>query len=81
MTDFKHKYIEKIDKIKCQCPEVGSVRLEEEYWYSKDEKSGMNHKAGECKGTNEIRLYIRGGKRLYLCSCCVLFGDRPVSYE
>ena len=30
--------------IKCECPEEGAVPLEREHKYSKEEKSGMNHK-------------------------------------
>jgi hypothetical protein len=64
-----------IKKHKCQCPETSKVSPEREHLYSEEEKSGMNHKPGECKGTNDIKKYRRGDKELYLCSCCVLFGD------
>ena len=61
--------------IKCECPEEGAVPLEREHKYSKEEKSGMNHKPNKCKGTNNIKKYRRGDKELYLCSCCNLFED------
>lgn len=62
-------------KKKCQCDEVGKVSKEREYMYSEEEKSGMNHDKGKCKGTNKIKKYKRGEKILWLCSCCNLFGD------
>lgn len=60
---------------KCQCPDKGVVPPEREILYSSEEKSGMNHEPGKCLGTNEIKLYDRNGKKLYLCSCCCLSGD------
>ena len=62
-------------KIKCQCPleSNGGLGIG---WYSPEEYSGVVHKPNKCKGTNEIKLYERNGKKLYLCSCCVVFGDR-----
>ena len=60
--------------IKCQCPILGYVSTERESQYTKEEKSGMNHKPNKCKGTNNIKPYKRNGKKLYLCSCCY-FGD------
>lgn len=65
-------------KIKCQCPELGIVPKEREFMYLEAEKSGMNHKPNQCKGTNEIKLYNRGGKKLYLCSCCNMSDDKLI---
>jgi hypothetical protein len=64
-------------KHKCECPEVGNVRGRE-YLYSDEEKAGMNHEAGKCKGTYKLKQYIRNGKKLWLCSCCFFFGDEEV---
>ena len=61
--------------IRCQCPTKGYVPEERMYMYSPEEKSGMNHSPGKCKGMNEIKLYERDGKKLFLCSCCHVFGD------
>ena len=66
------------EKIKCECDGKGFVTPEREYQYSEEEKSGMNHEPNECKGTNEIKLYQRGDKKLYLCSCCNVFGDKEI---
>lgn len=66
---------------KCQCPIEGNVPLNHQYMYSEAEKSGMDHKPGKCKGTNDIKLYKRGTKKLYLCSCCRLIGDVEVKNE
>jgi len=69
------KDIKKENQIHCQCPTEGNVNPEDECLYSEEEKTGMNHKAGKCKGTNKIKKYRRGDKELYLCSCCLLNGD------
>ena len=66
-------------EIKCECPEVGQVSSGDEGMYSPEEKSGMNHKPNECKGTNKIKLHKRDGKKLYLCSCCNMPGDELVN--
>lgn len=57
---------------KCECPEKGMVSKDRECLYSKEEKSGMNHAPGKCKGTHDVRLYSRDGVKLWLCSCCTL---------
>ncbi len=61
--------------IKCECPYKSVVLPAEERFYSEKEKSGMNHEPNKCKGTNDIKKYRRNDKELYLCSCCVDFGD------
>ena len=66
-------------KLKCECPDTGETPSEREYQYAEEEKSGMNHKPNECKGTNKIKLYNRNGKALFLCSCCNMFGDKEVT--
>lgn len=63
---------------KCQCPETGEVSPERESMYSEAEKSGMNHKPYECKGTNEVKQYERQEKKLWLCSCCNMPGDKEI---
>jgi len=60
---------------RCECPAVSSVPKSRESEYSKEEKSGMNHKPNKCPCTNEVKKYKRGNKILYLCSCCHLTGD------
>ncbi len=67
--------------MKCECPERANVSPEDECLYSDEEKSGMNHEQGECKGTNDIKQYIRNGKKLWLCSCCNFMGDKEVKKE
>jgi hypothetical protein len=65
-------------KNKCQCPETGNVSPEDEFMYSKEERTGMNHKPNECKGTNDLKLYERNGKKIWLCSCCFIPGDTEI---
>lgn len=67
-----------MEKLKCECPEEGFVPVGNEHQYLPEEKSGMNHEAGKCKGTNDIKLYKRGDEELHLCSCCWLLGDIEV---
>ena len=64
--------------VKCECNRTGNVSPERESMYSNKEKSGMNHKPGECKGTNEVKLYLRRGKKIWLCSCCSMPGDEEI---
>lgn len=68
-----------MEKIKCQCPEKGVTPPERESMYAPEEKSGMNHEPNKCNGTNEIKLYERDGRKLYLCSCCYLSGDKEIN--
>ena len=65
----------------CECPEEGSVPYERQWQYSEAEKSGMNHKPNQCKGTNNIKIYKRDNKILSLCSCCFVFGDIQITPE
>ena len=69
------KQKKKVVKAVCQCPLLGKVESEREYQYTKEEKAGMNHAPGKCKGTYHMRKYKRNGKELNLCSCCYIFGD------
>lgn len=62
--------------MKCECPKRGNPKAEMEWMYSEEEKSGMNHKPGKCNGTNDIKQYSRNGKKLWLCSCCTMPGDK-----
>ena len=66
-------------KIKCECPVLRRVSKDRENQYSPEEKSGMNHKPGKCKGTNKVKKYNRNGIILNLCSCCNTFGDKEIS--
>ena len=70
-----------LEIIKCQCPEKGYVPPTEENMYLEEEKNGMNHEPGHCKGTYKIKKYKRGDKELYLCSCCNILGDIEIKAE
>lgn len=63
---------------KCQCSINSYTPPEREYQYSEAEKIGMNHKANKCKGINDIKLYERNGKKIYLCSCCFFSNDKLI---
>ena len=65
----------------CECPDTGAVQPEWEEAYGDEERAGMHHAPGKCRGTFDLRQYRRQGKPLWLCSCCHRFGDvetRPV---
>ena len=64
---------------KCECPIKASVVMKDEGMYSEEEKGGMNHAPGKCKGTNDIKLYKRGDKELNLCSRCFFLGDEALA--
>ena len=38
----------------------------------------VNHKPGECKCTNELKQYIKHGKKVWLCSNCTFMGEEEI---
>ena len=68
------------ETLRCQCPETGYVTANRLIMYDVvKERPYVNHKPGECKCTNDIRLYNRNGELLYLCSCCYMSNDKLVT--
>lgn len=64
---------------RCECPYDEVISKDRECLYSDEEKkNGLNHKANECKCTNDLKQYIRHGKAIWLCSKCHTFGDEEV---
>lgn len=62
--------------IKCECPEKGILNSMIADWYDREkELPFVNHKPLECKCQNDIKLYSRKGKKMFLCSNCVLSMD------
>ena len=61
--------------MKCECPYDEHISKDRERFYSDKELKDKNHKAFNCKCTNDLKYYIRDGKRICLCSKCVIFGD------
>ena len=85
MKTGKIKAVTKANKVRtkagsrCECPDRGSVSdLMKRMWYSKAEYSGLNHEPNQCYCTNELALYQRGDKKLWLCSCCYRIGDERI---
>lgn len=65
--------------VKCQCEEKGVLHDYLSDLYDKKlELPFVAHEPHECKCTNNIKKYDREGKKLYLCSCCVLGTDVEV---
>lgn len=64
---------------KCECPETSKVDAETlALLYSREERKGANHEPNACRGTVRLQKYARGGRTLWLCSCCNLPGDREL---
>ena len=64
--------------MQCQCPTQRAVPPGLESMYDEEERAGMNHAPGKCKGTHDVKQYKRGSELLWLCSCCYLSGDEEV---
>jgi hypothetical protein len=66
----------------CECPQEGKLTYAMRGWYdARTELPYVDHKPGECRCTNDLRLYERDGQALTLCSCCVLSSDKEISEE
>ena len=64
--------------MKCQCKNKGKLLPHMADWYDKEkERPFVNHKPNECRGTNELTKYYKDGKKIWLCSCCVI-GENKV---
>lgn len=65
--------------LQCECPYVGEVTPERMRDYDEQlEQPFVNHEPGQCRCTNDIRLYRREDARLWLCSICTMFGDENI---
>jgi len=68
--------------MKCECDEEGVLKLETSSMYDKEkELPFVNHKPNECKCTNDLKQYIRNGKKVWLCSCCCLSSDDKIKKD
>lgn len=66
-------------KLTCQCDETGVLHPSMASWYDPvSELPFVRHQPNQCKGTNELQLYQRGNKKLYLCSNCCLSSDKKI---
>lgn len=62
--------------IRCGCEHEGIPILDEEEALQYDpitELPFVSHAPYKCECTNDLQLYRRNGRIVYLCSCCVLF--------
>ena len=64
---------------KCECPDDCMDNPNPAFMYLEEELIGMYHKPHECKCTHGLKLYERDGKKIYLCSCCNLTGDKEIN--
>ena len=65
---------------KCECDQISKPSPGMADWYDAEkELPFVDHQPGECRCTNDLAQYERGGKVVWLCSCCCLFGDRRIA--
>lgn len=64
--------------MKCQCDQEGKLGCPESWYDAELELPYVNHKPNECRCTNDLKLYKRGGKQLWLCSICWTSNDKEV---
>ncbi len=65
--------------IRCQCPEEGVLTPGYEGWYDREtELPFVKHDPGQCQCVNNLRLFKRDGKQMWLCSCCCMPGDERI---
>lgn len=68
-----------MEAVRCECPSEGVLYPEGESLYNPvTELPFVKHEPGECRCTNDLKPYLRDGKRIILCSCCWLLGDKEV---
>ena len=61
---------------KCECDQESlQYPLAGRSAYDPEEWASFGHKPGECRCTSGVKLYLRDGKPLWLCSACNCFGD------
>ena len=79
--DYQRRVRGETGLMKCECQNVGRLMPMMASQYDPDtELPFVNHKAGECKCTNELKKYKKNGKIVHLCSCCVM-GEEEVKDE
>lgn len=67
---------------KCQCDKRGRLFADMAWMYDKKkELPFVDHEPNKCKCKNELKLYIRNGEKLYLCSNCNLETDKEAKKE
>jgi len=60
-------------EIRCECKGTGVLRDDMIHLYDEEkELPFVNHKPNECKCTNNLKQYWKDGKKVWLCSCCVM---------
>lgn len=78
MPKFEEQLSEN-DNTKCQCPEEGRLDPSIKHLYhKKTELPFVVHEPYQCKCTNNIKLFERQGKKLFLCSICCLSEDKEI---
>ena len=64
------------EKHECQCPSQEKIGDLLDVYSKEELKGGYNHKPFKCKGTSKLAEYTRNGKKIWLCSRCILLGDK-----
>ena len=64
---------------RCECPELSERDPVLDGLYDPvTEEPFRKHAPGECRCTNDLALYDRNGKQMWLCSMCCLPEDRRI---
>ncbi len=65
-------------KRKCECPDDSMNNRNPPSMYSMEEQNGRCHKPNKCPCVNNLKQYMRGNKKLWLCSCCNQSQDKEI---
>ena len=60
---------------RCECDQDSRGNMNPGTMYGPEERKAMRHAPGECPGDYGVKLYQRGDRQLWLCSCCNLGRD------
>lgn len=65
---------------RCECQARGQLNPVYTSWYDPvTELPFVDHEPGKCECRNNLDIYIRDNQKLWLCSCCTMFGDKKVT--
>ena len=65
---------------RCECPEKSTNAAGlMGFHYEPEEVKAIEHQPNECPGDYGVRQWSRGGKIMWLCSCCCYLGDELVA--
>ncbi len=64
---------------KCECQKTGVLKEGMSSWYDEtNELPFVVHKPNECECLNELTEYHKDGKKVWLCSNCVMGEEKVI---